>query len=287
MLLSVRLQTYNHAAYIEAALQSIEAQVTDFGFEVVIGDDFSADDTPSIIKQFIAQAKNPKISYRLLEREPGDPYWQNRQELGRLYNFTNILGHCTGTYVALLDGDDYWTDPLKLQKQVDFLEENKGYSYCGHKSSVLRNGILTKIPLGVVEFGFHELIFKNVLNTNTLLLRRESIKDIPSFFFNVPAADWALQLLAIKNSRAYILPDYMSVYREHDTGIWSNLDNKTKCLNGVKTQETLKLLYQDTNSKRLIDRAIRQRKLAFGVDKESCLKKFMKRIKLKLNKIFY
>ena len=119
--------TYNHADYIREAMEGILMQKTNFFVEVVVGDDFSTDDTLKIIKEY----KNTEnIHIKILERKVGDAYWKKRQELGRLYNFTNILDNCTGNYIALLDGDDYWTDPLKLQKQVDFLDANEEYSLC-------------------------------------------------------------------------------------------------------------------------------------------------------------
>ena len=128
MLLSVRLMTYNHSAKITECLESIEKQQTSFPFEVVIGDDFSTDHNLELIRKFISSSKNEKITYVLLDRKRGDDYDVVRQEKGRLYNFVNIIDNCQGKYIALLDGDDYWIDPLKLQKQVDVLEQNEQVS---------------------------------------------------------------------------------------------------------------------------------------------------------------
>src|SRR5690606_6835599 len=105
MLLSVRLQTYNHQDFIEEPLQEIENQITDFNFEVIIGDDFSTDDNVKIIKNFISNSKNSKIEFKLLNRTLGDDYWKKRQKQGRLYNFINTIENCSGKYIALLDGD--------------------------------------------------------------------------------------------------------------------------------------------------------------------------------------
>src|SRR5690606_33947270 len=118
---SVRLMTFNHAPFIREAIESILMQKTNFFVEVVVGDDFSTDSTLDILKQY---ESTDNIHIKILNRKKGDEYWFKRQERGRSYNFQNILENCTGKYVALLDGDDYWIDPLKLQKQVDFLEEN-------------------------------------------------------------------------------------------------------------------------------------------------------------------
>ena len=123
-LVSVRLMTYNHEDFIADAMDGIMMQKTNFDVEVVVGDDFSTDNTLNIIRSY-KDSKNIKI--RILERKKGDEYWHKRQEKGRLYNFINILENCKGKYIALLDGDDYWTDPLKLQRQVDYLELNRKY----------------------------------------------------------------------------------------------------------------------------------------------------------------
>jgi glycosyltransferase involved in cell wall biosynthesis len=115
--LSVRLMTYMHEPFIKQAMNVIMMQKTDFKIEVVVGDDFSTDQTLEIIKSY----KNTEsIDVKILKREKGDEYWQKRQKLGRVYNFSNISENCIGKYIDLLDVDDYWKDPLKLQKQVDF-----------------------------------------------------------------------------------------------------------------------------------------------------------------------
>ena len=128
-MLSVRLMTFNHEPFIREAMDGIMMQESNFKIEVVVGDDFSTDNTLKIIRQY----KNTEnITIKILEREKNDGYWNKRQKLGRLYNFTNILENCSGKYIALLDGDDYWTDPLKLQKQVDILEQSPDCIACHH-----------------------------------------------------------------------------------------------------------------------------------------------------------
>ncbi|GAA4290506.1 glycosyltransferase family 2 protein [Aestuariibaculum suncheonense] len=228
MLLSVRLQTYNHAAYIEAALQGIEAQATDFDFEVVIGDDFSTDDTLEIIKQFISLAKNSKITWRVLERQVGDTYWTKRQELGRLYNFTNILEHCTGTYVALLDGDDYWTDPLKLQKQVDFLEYNNEFSGVSSNCNVVYHDFYKKPHLfGKCEskvYKFNDLISARHFHTATFVFKRLCVENgIPT---NILSGDRFIFMKVACFGKIKLLEDVTSVYRKNEGGISSKVTSR-------------------------------------------------------------
>jgi glycosyltransferase involved in cell wall biosynthesis len=143
-----------HESFVNQAMDGIMMQKTDFKIEVVVGDDFSTDRTLEIIKSY----KNTEsIDVKILKREKGDEYWRKRQKLGRLYNFTNILENCTGKYIALLDGDDYWTDPLKLQKQVDFLEENEDFGLI-HTNSVNFNQRTRKFTSKI----------KNLENVNNL-----------------------------------------------------------------------------------------------------------------------
>ena len=131
--------TYNHGEFIKEAMNGIMMQETSFPIEVVVGDDFSTDNTLNIIREF---SNTENIDIHILDRPRGEDYDLKRQELGRLYNFQNIIENCKGKYIAILDGDDYWTDPLKLQKQVDFLENNKAYSIITHAADVFSDNVL-------------------------------------------------------------------------------------------------------------------------------------------------
>ena len=275
-MVSVRFMVYNNEPYIREAVEGILKQKTNFKVEIVVGDDFSQDNTLNIIKEY---GNTNNIYFNILKREVGDQYWKDRKKLGRLYNFKNIIENCSGKYIALLDGDDYWTDPLKLQKQVDFLEHNAEYSYCGHKSYVLKDKELKKLDVKVESFDFEELIFKNYLNTGSLVFRSKSIKKLPVFFENISAGDWALQLYAIQNSKAFVLDDYMSVYRVHDKSIWSSINHEEKCMRGVELQETFKEIYSDSKSKRLINKAIKARKIKFRIYKYTLYERIVKKIK--------
>jgi len=109
---------YNQEEFIDEAMKGIMMQKTDFKVEVVVGDDFSTDKTLELIRKY---ENTENIHIKILDRKKGDAYWTKRQAKGRLYNFINIIENCSGKYIALLDGDDYWTDPAKLQKQFDLL----------------------------------------------------------------------------------------------------------------------------------------------------------------------
>ena len=124
--LSVILITYNHEKYIEKALDSVLSQVTDFPFEIVIGDDCSPDDTKNIIREY--RDKYPDI-IRIVQRE---------KNTGRpTLNVYETTMKCRGDYLAYLEGDDYWTDSDKLQKQMDFLNEHPEYIACTHSHKMI------------------------------------------------------------------------------------------------------------------------------------------------------
>ena len=131
-LVSVRLMAYNHGTFLRQAIESVLMQRTNFPFELVIGDDFSSDNTSEVLNNYKTDER-----INILKREKGDSYWHKRQKFGRMFNFVDIVNNCKGKYIALLDGDDYWTDPLKLQKQVDILEANSDYSLCFHDVIIL------------------------------------------------------------------------------------------------------------------------------------------------------
>lgn len=114
--LSVIFITYNHKDYVEKALRSVLAQETDFPFEVVVGEDCSTDGTQDILKRIAAE--DPRVRLFLRSENTG-----GRPTL----NVYETTKRCTGEYLAYLEGDDYWTDTKKLQKQVDFLEEHSEY----------------------------------------------------------------------------------------------------------------------------------------------------------------
>ncbi|OBX23243.1 MULTISPECIES: glycosyltransferase family 2 protein [Bizionia] len=238
MMLSVRLQCYNHGLYIQQALESVIMQQTNFPFEVVIGDDFSTDDSLAIIDAVIAKNTNTQITFHVLDRPVGGTYWKDRQKLGRLHNFANIIDNCQGKYIALLDGDDYWTDPLKLQKQVDFLEGNSNYGICFHnveQLNLLHTTERTIIPGVLIDTNYtlYDYIQANKTASCSIVYRRTLFDTIPDWFVNLPFGDLGLVLSVLKNSenkKGHVLYDTMAVYRLHDAGLHGSLHKTNKGL---------------------------------------------------------
>lgn len=126
-LLSISCITYNHALYIRNALDGFLMQKTSFAFEILIHDDASTDGTTEIIKEY--EKEYPKIIKPIFEIEN---QWIKGRRGSEVFNYPRAQGK----YIALCEGDDYWTDPYKLQKQVDFLEQNPQFCFCCHRYKV-------------------------------------------------------------------------------------------------------------------------------------------------------
>jgi glycosyltransferase involved in cell wall biosynthesis len=210
MKVSICCITYNQEKYIGQALDSMLMQQTNFDFEIVIGEDCSTDSTKSILISF--QQKHPgKII--LLPRP---------LNMGVRKNFLDVLQHCTGEYIAICEGDDYWTDPLKLQKQVDFMDASPGYNLCFHNNqiyfedtgkSILSNDVNQPITTDIYDLIDHWYIM------TCSMLFRNNIKEYPSWFTSVFNTDYALQMILMAHGgKVGYLPDVMGVYRKHTAG---------------------------------------------------------------------
>ena len=193
MVASVAVLTYNHEAYIRQCLDSILAQVVDFPYEIVVVDDCSTDSTRDILREY-AQA-HAHIRLHL-----------NSENQGISRNNNLILSLCQGTYVAMLEGDDYWMDPKKLQRQVDFLNDNAEVGFVGAECLKLYpDGQLVEeheIP-AEVKWMRHGDVFKYavkgpVIRTATICFRRALI--VPVMSMVGAGNDTILQAILAKQS---------------------------------------------------------------------------------------
>ena len=234
MKLSVRLITYNHAPPSSPKLiEGVLMQKTNFDFEIVIGEDGSKDGTREIVQQY--QAKYPD-KIRLLLNDRKNVIYIDGKPTGR-WNFMNTLRQCRGQYIALLAGDDYWTSPHKLQKQVDLLDKNPDCAFCFHDVETLHDDG-TRTPgyeLIHVRKPWYELrgIFAGEFYppTCSVVYRNGLFKDFPDWFTQVPFADFPLHVLNGEHGKIGFLDESLGVYRLHPGGIWSQGQRK---LNGPK-----------------------------------------------------
>lgn len=234
---SVRLQTFNHGSYIREAVESVLAQRTSFRVELICGDDFSTDDTLKILKGY---RDTENVTIKVLERTVGDGYWQKRRRLGRLYNFTNIIENCSGQYVALLDGDDYWLDPYKLQKQVDFLETNPDCIACHHwhKYAIRdeKSGGFVLVDAPIKGQGYFpekkasvEKVFSNSMRLKSrTVMYRNVLNTFPSWFYKVAYGDVALSMLLGQYGDFGFIDEPMAVYRQTGEGVSAFNPENTK-----------------------------------------------------------
>ncbi len=225
---SVCVQTYQHVNYIKDCLDGILMQKTSFRFEILLGDDESTDGTREICREY-AEKYPEKIRFFLHSRE--NNIQVNGNPTGR-FNFLYNLYSSNGKYIAICEGDDYWTDPLKLQKQVDFLEKFPGYSLCFTRFRIKfeetntfqddRNGHYFSSASEHIDFSFE--VFENwSVGMQTLVLRKSSFNQevIGKYKF---FKDVHLFTELLLKGRGACLNFFGAVYRLHESGIHSSLN---------------------------------------------------------------
>lgn len=208
--------TYNHVGFIKQALDSFLMQKTNFPFEVIVHDDASTDGTADIIKEYAK--KHPDIIKPILQK-------QNQHSIGKSIMHNYIYPKISGEYVAVCDGDDYWTDPLKLQKQIDFLDKHHNYSICFHKMRCFfddnsRPGYI--FPARVHKCNLETLMMGNFIPNSSVVYRWcLPNKNTKIFWPNYPIypGDWWLHLLHAKCGKIKFIPEVMADYRRHSGGV--------------------------------------------------------------------
>ncbi|PTQ99603.1 glycosyltransferase involved in cell wall biosynthesis [Mucilaginibacter yixingensis] len=222
LMLSVCCITYNHEKFIGEALDGFLMQKTNFSFDIVIGDDCSTDGTSDVITTYQEQYPD-KI--KLI---------RSSKNIGAHENMRNVVKACTGKYIALCDGDDYWTDPNKLQKQVDFLEQHPDYVMCCHYTRVIDTNYNTlhvdPSPKPLVHT-YHDLLVGKQEETKTATVVYRNVQEISQIFdeawyLDFNAADKLLKIFATYKTagKIYVMPEVMSCYRNHVGGIWSMIE---------------------------------------------------------------
>jgi glycosyltransferase involved in cell wall biosynthesis len=222
-LVSVCVQTYNHEPFIAEALDSILEQRTSFPFEVLVGEDDSTDVTRPIVQDY--ERRYPEL-IRAFYHRGDDKLYIDGRKTGRR-NFVNNLRNARGKFIALLDGDDYWTDPDKLQKQVYMLSVHKGLQSCFHRAWKVNEAAERELfppkEKNKETFTKKELLHSNFIATSSVMFRNWDAWDLPEWFFRVPMADWALHLLNAGKGDIGFVDAPMSVHRQHGEGAWVGL----------------------------------------------------------------
>lgn len=207
---SVITITYNQEKFISQTLKSITEQKTNFPFEVIVSDDASSDSTPRIIRHYAS--RYPGVIIKNLRKK----------NVGPANNFFNALLKARGNYIALCEGDDYWTDPCKLQKQFDFLETNPEFALCFHPVKVIfedrsKEESIYPADNDGKKFTLAELLKRNFIQTNSVLYRANKYEGLTS---SIIPGDWYLHLYHAQFGKIGFIDEVMSVYRRHQGGIW-------------------------------------------------------------------
>ncbi|WP_445666680.1 glycosyltransferase family 2 protein [Fodinibius sp. AD559] len=244
---SVCITTYQHAPFIKKCVKSALEQQTNFPIEIIIGEDESTDGTREICKQLAEQHQD---SIRLFLRSRENVRYINGNPTGR-HNFLETLKAARGKYIAFCDGDDYWIDSRKLQKQYEYMESNTDISLSLHNAYVVdkkgqKKSIFPKIqdqsiinPEKIIEKG------GGFCATNSVFFRSNMLTNMPDWFIDSYVGDYSLYLLAIEHGKIGALPDIMSCYRSGHTNSWSNLSNQAQHLN--QYLESLKMMLFEFN----------------------------------------
>ena len=219
IMVSIICNTYNHQNYIKDALESFINQKTDFKFEVLIHDDASTDNTPYIIREY--EKKYPDIIKPIYQKE-------NQYSKGIKISQTYQYPRVKGKYIAICEGDDYWIDSQKLQKQVKALEQNFDIDMCAHATIMVKAETKDVIKMIAPDSNNSILTIENVIlngggyvATNSLLYRASLNKNIPDFR-NEKDMDYTLQIHGALRGGILYLNDCMSAYRWMSIGSWSS-----------------------------------------------------------------
>lgn len=219
IMVSVICNAYNHEKYIEKTLQGFVNQETNFKFEVLIHDDASTDRTAEIIKQY--EDKYPSLIKPIYQSE-------NQWKINPLNVLDIQYSRVNGKYIALCEGDDYWIDNQKLQKQVDLLEERTEFMMCVHATYIyeknkrtgkiqpLKNDGILKVEDTIRNGGGY-------IATNSIMFRVDEFKKIPEF---MKFYDYTLQIYGALNGGIFYINEFMSVYNFMTEGSWSRYRKK-------------------------------------------------------------
>lgn len=219
-LVSIACITYNQESFIDQAIESFIMQKTSFPFEIVIHDDASTDSTLVILQKYVEKFPNFII-----------PIFQKKNQVSQGINPLSefVFPNCSGKYIAVCEGDDYWIDPLKLQKQVDFMESNPDYSLCFHNAEIKHEGVKGKNQLfcDQTEQETHDIldaIKRNGMPTASMLFRKKAM-EIPEWLKHIYNGDYALHLILANNGKIKYINEVMSVYRKNQGGFSAKVKN--------------------------------------------------------------
>ncbi|MBQ9686050.1 MAG: glycosyltransferase family 2 protein [Oscillospiraceae bacterium] len=264
ILVSVMCTAFNHENYIRQALDGMVNQQTDFAYEILVTDDVSTDRTADIIREY--EAKYPdKIRAFYMER--------NLFSQGIDIYYAVLFPNARGKYTAICEGDDYWTDPTKLQRQVDFLEAHPDYTACVHNTELLFcDGGRPSEALAACDtdrdMEFSDILpgMNNAWHTSSLLARTDLLANPPDYYEVAIAhgfSDFPYALWLRENGKVRCLARFMSVYRVNSgaaawsAGVKGQYEKKIQFYSGaIAMLECFRAHVRDESLLRLTDKNI-------------------------------
>ena len=268
---SVAMITYNHERFIAHSIESVLQQQVDFEFELVIGEDCSGDGTRLLVQAYAD--KHPNVIRTLLPEK----------NLGMLKNFAAVVEACRGDYIAILEGDDFWTDHRKLARQAEFLDAHPDCALCFHNAvsfwdecasahsapdSNTTVGQLMCGPATPPRFSQKDFFAGRVVPTCSVIFRRAAVSRFPDWFETLTIGDLPLYVLCTEHGWAGYLPEVMAAYRLHPGGSWSG---SSKLDQAGRLLHMLELLGQHLQSRpRSVVIQASQKAAARAISKSRC-----------------
>jgi len=227
--ISILLVTYNHENHIRQALDGLFGQVIEGPIELIVADDASSDSTADIIEEY--QGNDDRFNFKYLD---------NTKNVGISKNYQRGFAACTGEYIGILEGDDYWVSPFKLQRQMNFLEDHWECNLCAVNYFIFEESrfhFYPRAPVGkgYLLLGARDLIADNLVgNFSTCMYRKSALDDLPKELFELCSYDWIVNICVAQKSMIGYLNEPMSVYRLHSNGVWSKKTDLKKMKTELK-----------------------------------------------------
>lgn len=233
---SVIMLAYNIDKYVETAIKGVLRQKTNYPIQLVISEDCSTDHTLDICKHYKQQYPE---QITLVEHE---------RNVGLQRNFMDAHKHCTGEYIAICDGDDYWIDRHKLQRMTDFMDTHPDFAICFHRvinyyednhTKSLSNGKQATVT------GILDLCNSNFITNSSSLFRKQYYPTLPEWFAEITSCDYAMHLLNAGHGKIYYFRKPMAVYRKHSQGIWSETTEEKRFFAALNARQRVLTYYQN------------------------------------------
>jgi hypothetical protein len=232
-LVSVAMRTYEHAPYVAQAIESILIQETPFEFELVVGEDCSADGTREIVEGYAQRFRGQVRTVLPVEN------------VGHGEILRRVLAATRGRFIAYLDGDDYWTAATKLSRQVEYLEEHGECAACFHDASLVydataRPSGVTTPALAEASFALEDILTECFVPSPAMMFRREILTELPSWSFDSAWIDWLIHIRCAQRGPLGYIPEPLAAYRVHEGGMFSALDRVSQIEEDLRFYEQLR-----------------------------------------------